>query len=108
MSKVSDEFHVAMSLQETEFAVKEAVANCGWGVKAQEPGRIVPRIGVGLTRNPSKIEVLISANGDKESLVALNGKIVGVGPLQKRHLTAEVGKLRNAIDVAVHRAEATR
>lgn len=107
MSKVSDEFPVAMSLQETEFAVKEAVANCGWGVKAQAPGRIVPRIGVGLTRNPSKIEVLISANGDKESLVILNGSIVGVGPLQKRHLAAEVGKLRNAIDVAVHRAEIT-
>lgn len=79
MSKVSDEFHVAMSLQETEFAVKEAVANCRWGVKAQEPGRIVPRIGVGLTRNPSKIEVLVSANGDKESLVTLSGKIVGMG-----------------------------
>ncbi len=104
MSKVSDEFHVAMPLQVAEFAVKEAVASCGWGVKEQEPGRIVPRIGVGLTRNPSTIEVLISAAGDNESLVTLNGKIAGMGPLQKRHLTAEVGKLRNAIDVAVHRA----
>ncbi len=104
MSKVSDEFHVAMPLQEAEFAVKEAVANCGWGVKEQEPGRIVPRIGVGLTRNPSTIEVLISAARDNESLVTLNGKIAGMGPLQKRHLTAEVGKLRNAIDVTVHRA----
>lgn len=37
MSKVSDEFHVATSSQETEFAVKDAVANCGWDVKAQEP-----------------------------------------------------------------------
>jgi hypothetical protein len=107
MSKASDEFRVAMPLQETEFAVKEAVANCGWGVKEQEPGRIVPRIGVGLTRNPSKIEVLISADGDRESLVTLNGKIAGMGPLQKRHLTAEVGKLRNAIDVAVYRAGTT-
>lgn len=108
MSKVSDEFPVAMSSQETEFAVKEAVANCGWGVKAQEPGRIVPRIGVGLTRNPSQIEVLISADGDKRSLVRLNGKIAGVGPLQKRHLTAEVGKLRNAIDVAIYQAGAMK
>lgn len=105
MSKVSEEFHVAMSLQETEFAIKEAVANCGWGVKQQEPGRIVPRIGVGLTRNPSQIEVFVSADGDKRSLVTVNGKIVGMGPLQKRHLTAEVGKLRNAIDVAVYRAD---
>ena len=107
MSKVSEQFQVALSLQEAEFAVKEAVANCGWGVKEQEPGRIVPRIGVGLTRNPSQIEVLISADGDGESMVTLNGKIIGMGRLQKRHLTAEVGKLRNAIDVAVYRVEST-
>jgi hypothetical protein len=31
-----------------------------------------------------------------------------MGPLQKRHVTAEVGKLRNAIDVAVYRAESAR
>ena len=56
MSKYDEQFRVLLPLREAEFAVKEAVANCGWGVKDQEPGRIVPRIGVGLTRNPSKIE----------------------------------------------------
>lgn len=105
MSKYSEEFEISLPLREAEFAVKEAVANCGWGVKEQEAGRIVPRIGVGLTRNPSKIEVSLRANGDTQTTVILNGRIAGMGPLQKRHVTAEVGKLRNSIDVAVYRAE---
>jgi hypothetical protein len=108
MSKYDEQFRVPLPLREAEFAVKEAVANCGWGVKEQEPGRIVPRIGVGLTRNPSKIEVSMSESGDEETTITLGGKITGMGPLQKRHVTAEVGKLRNAIDVAVHRAESAR
>jgi hypothetical protein len=103
MSKVSEEFSVELPLQEAEFAVKGAVANCGWGVKQQGPGRIVPRIGVGLTRSPSKIEVLI-ADAGSGTTITLNGIIAGMGPLQKRHITAEVGKLRNAIDVPVYRA----
>ena len=105
MSQYEDQFQVLLPLREAEFAVKEAVANCGWGVKEQVPGRIVPRIGVGLTRNPSKIEIGMSENGDAETTITLHGKITGMGPLQKRHITAEVGKLRNAIDVAVYHAE---
>ncbi|HWP33785.1 MAG TPA: hypothetical protein VNL97_08550 [Solirubrobacterales bacterium] len=108
MSKYSEEFDVFLPFQEAEFAVKEAVANCGWGVKEQEPGRIVPRIGVGLTRNPSKIEVLMAGDAQGPTTISLNGKIAGMGPLQKRHIAAEVGKLRNAIDVSVRRAEAAR
>lgn len=103
MSKVSEEFSVDLPLQEAEFAVKEAVAHCGWGVKEQGAGRIVPRIGVGVTRNPSKIEVLIFEDG-AGVVITLKGKINGVGPLQRRHITAEVGKLRNAIDVAIYQA----
>lgn len=106
MSKYSEQFSIPMSEQEAEFAVKDAVANCGWGVKEQEPGRLVPRIGIGITRMPSDIEVLMEGDGDA-TIVTLNGRIAGLGPLQKRHITAEVGKLRNAIDVAVHRAAGT-
>lgn len=75
MSKYSEEFDIALPLREVEFAVKEAVANCGWGVKEQEPGRIVPRIGVGLTRNPSKIEVLMGGDAQGPTTINLNGKI---------------------------------
>ena len=103
MSKYSEQFSIPLPEQEAEFAVKDAVLSCGWGVKSQEPGRLVPRIGIGITRMPSSIEVLMTGDGDSTT-VTLNGKISGLGPLQKRHITAEVGKLRNAIDVAVHRA----
>jgi len=108
MSKYDEQFQVLLPLREAELAVKEAVANCGWGIKEQVPGWIVPRIGVGLTRNPSKIEVGMSEYSDAETTITFHGKITGMGPLQKRHIIAEVGKLRNAIDVAVHRAESAR
>jgi hypothetical protein len=103
MSRYSEEFTVPLSKEEAELAVKEAISNCGWGVKSREPGRIVPRIGIGITRMPSSIEAVVSG-GDSATIV-LNGKISGIGPLQKRHITAEVGKLRNAVDVAVSRME---
>ena len=104
MSRYSEEFPVPLSKEEAELAVKEAVSSCGWGVKSQEPGRLVPRIGIGITRMPSSIEALITGDDDSATIV-LNGKISGIGPLQKRHITAEVGKFRNAVDVAISRME---
>lgn len=98
MSKITDELSLDLSAAEAELACKQAVAALGWGIQSAEPGRIVPRIGVGISRNPSKIEVLIES--DVQTTICLNGRIVGIGPLQKRHVTAEVNKLRNAIEVA--------
>ncbi len=103
MSKYSEQFQVPLPQQEAEAAVKEAVVDCGWGVKEQGPGRLVPRIGMGVIQNPSSIEVLVF--GDNQSTtIALNGSIMGFGPIQKRHITREVGKLRDAISLAVQRA----
>jgi hypothetical protein len=51
-----------------------------------------------VTRNPSKIEVLLSASGDR-TMVRLNGSIIGIGPLQKGHLIAEMQRLREAIEL---------
>jgi hypothetical protein len=69
-----------------------------------DASRIVPKIGVGFSRWPSKIEVLLTSAGEAETTITLNGSIGGVGPLQKRHLTGELNKLRNAIEVAVRTA----
>jgi hypothetical protein len=103
MSKYSEQFQVPLPQQETEVAVKEAIVSCGWGVKEQMPGRIVPRIGIGVIQNPSSIETLIY--GDSEATtITLNGRIMGFGPIQKRHITREVGKLRDAINAAVQQA----
>lgn len=62
--------------------------------------RIVPKVGVGISRNPSNIEVLLAPADDSRTTVTLNGSIVGIGPLQKSHLRGEMNRLRNAIEVA--------
>jgi hypothetical protein len=80
------------------FACLEAIATVGWNVKTALSDRIVARIGVGLTRNPSTIEVVLSESGDR-TVVRLNGRILGIGPLQKGHLTAEMRRLREAIEL---------
>lgn len=105
MSKQNENFEIALDAEQGEWAVREAVASVGWGIKDVGPGRLVPRIGVGISRNPSSIEVTWRSEGDK-TMVELRGKITGMGPIQKRHLGAEMNRLRNAIEVAAHRAAA--
>jgi hypothetical protein len=99
MTKVHDEFTLALPVQEASSACRRAIAAIGWDVKEEGPARIVPRIGVGLTRNPSKIEVLLSEGGDL-TVVRLNGSILGIGPLQRGHLNAEMTRLRDEIEAA--------
>lgn len=98
MSRSTESFQLDLSSEDAELACKQAIASIGWGINSAEPSRIEPRIGVGISRNPSKIEVLIE--GDSPATITLNGRIFGIGPFQKRHLVAEVNKLRNAIEVA--------
>lgn len=100
MTKLHDEFMVALPVEEASSVCRRAVATMGWNVKELGPDRIVPKIGVGLTRNPSKIEVLLDDAGG-QTVIRLNGSIVGIGPLQKGHLSAEMGRLRDEIEAAV-------
>ena len=60
----------------------------------------MPKIGVGLTRWPSNIEVLLAQADESRTTVTLNGSIGGYGPIQKNHLKGEMNRLRNAIEVA--------
>jgi hypothetical protein len=99
VTKLRDEFTLALPLEEAASACRRAVASIGWKVNEDGPDRIVPKIGVGLTRNPSKIEVLLSDFGD-QTIVRLNGSILGIGPLQKGHLVAEMNRLRDEIEGA--------
>ncbi len=99
MTKLHDEFTVALPVQDASSACHRAIAAIGWDVKEKGPDRIVPKIGVGLTRNPSKIEVLLSEAGDL-TVVRLNGSILGIGPLQRGHLLAEMNRLREEIEAA--------
>jgi hypothetical protein len=97
VSKLRDEFTIALPVNKGSFACLDAIATLGWNLKAVEPDRIITKIGVGVTRNPSKIEVLLSETGD-QTAVRLNGSIVGIGPVQKGHLKAEMLRLREVIE----------
>ncbi len=99
MTKLHDEFTIALRVEGASSACRRAIAAIGWHVKESGPDRIVPKVGVGLTRNPSKIEVLLHESGD-QTVVRLNGSILGIGPLQKGHLNAEMNRLRDEIEVA--------
>jgi hypothetical protein len=104
MSKISDQFSVPLPLEDASSACHAAIDDIGWKVKVSEPTRIVPTIGFGLTRNPSKIEVLLAEDGPMSSQITLDGSIWGVGPIQKRHLQGEMTKLREAIETAAQAA----
>ena len=100
MSKLSEELRLDLPLESASLVCRNAVAGIGWNLKSVEPHRIVAKVGVGISRNPSNIEVLLTPVADGKTVVVLSGSIMGVGPLQKRHLTGEMNRLRNAIEVA--------
>jgi hypothetical protein len=101
MSKLSDQFSIHLPLADASTACHSAIDGIGWKVKVSEPTRIVPTIGVGLTRNPSKIEVQLAEEGPASTTITLDGSIWGVGPIQKRHLQGELTRLREAIETEV-------
>jgi hypothetical protein len=109
MSKLSDELFLQLPLEHASQACRSAIANIGWNIKSMDDRRIVPKVGVGISRNPSNIEVLLTSHDDSGTIVTLNGSIMGIGPVQKSHLRGEMNRLRNAIEVAasqtVHRAD---
>lgn len=82
---------------------RDGITTVGWDIKEAEPRRIVPRIPMGLARWPAKIEVLVETGDAAETTIRLNGKIGGIGPIQKNYLRGQMNRLRNAIEVAAHK-----
>lgn len=104
MSKASGEFRLELPLESASWACREAIAGMGWGVESIEPHRLVIRRGLwGFGRDPATIEILLSEAGPEASTVALNGRMVGFGRFDARHLNGEINRLRNAVEVAAHR-----
>jgi hypothetical protein len=99
VTKLHDEFTLALTVHEASSACRRAIAAIGWNVKELGPDRMVPKIAVGLTRNPSKIEVTLS-EVEHQTVVRLNGSILGIGPLQRGHLNTEMTRLRGEIEAA--------
>lgn len=104
MTALTDEFPLALDVEEASWACRQAIADIGWDIVSIEPRHIVPKVGAGVTRNPSRIEVWLSPAGDSAT-VTLEGRIMGMGPIQKRHLTGEMNRLRNAIELAARNAK---
>jgi Short C-terminal domain len=100
MSKLSDELSLELPLEQASMACRSSIASIGWNIKSMDDRRIVPTVGVGISRNPSNIEVLLASADDSRTTVTLNGSIVGIGPVQKSHLRGGMNRLRNAIEVA--------
>lgn len=111
MSKHSDEFTLDGSLSIVSDACSEAVADLGWRILDQEPGRIVVKeVAPKVTSFtwPAQIEILIWAGDDGETVVSLDGEIFGLGPVQSGHLKGQVGALRNKIEVIFRRNTSNR
>lgn len=105
MSKLEDSFTLPVGPDETMLACKKGVLDCGWALAEIGEDRLVPKIGAGLIRNPSKIEVRTSASDEDRTTIALNGWIFGFGPVQKRQLTGLMNELKNAIQVAAENGD---
>src|SRR5579862_8829906 len=99
MSRLTDELRLSLSIERASEVCRSAIASIGWNIKAMDQHRIVPKIGVGLARNPSNIEVLLTRGNDSQTLVTLNGSSMGGGPFQKDQRRGGMNRLRNAIEV---------
>lgn len=99
------EFMLDVAFKDASWVCCNAIAKMHWAVEEVEADRMVAQIGFGLTRNYSRIEVLLAEAGDSQTKVTLNGSIEGIGPLQELHLDGEINKLRNAIEVSARDAQ---
>lgn len=100
MSRLTDELSVQLPLEHASHVCRSAIASIGWNIKSMDDRCIVAKVGVGISRNPSNIEVLLASGDESRTIITLNGSIMGIGPVQKRHLGGEMNRLRNAIEVA--------
>lgn len=102
VSKASDEFRVELPAESASWACREAIVSMGWEVESIEPLRLVTRRSWwGFSRDPSRIEVLLSEAGPEATTIVLNGRIMLRG---KRQLQGEMNRLRNAVEVAARRS----
>lgn len=100
MPTPSDEFIVGRTLDSATRACQYAIAGLGWRVESSDSHRVVAKIEFGGFNWPGKIETLLTETADGSTTVRLNGKIAGLGPIQKRHLTTQLKRLHKAIELA--------
>lgn len=98
MSKLSEEFRLAMAQADAHSTCVGAIESLGWKMGENEPDRVVAKTGWGAFKNPGSIELLLVDAGGTATAVQMNGSIAQVGPIAKRNLRKSMEQLRAAID----------
>ena len=105
MTKVSDQFRLEVPLEDASWACREAIAGMDWDLESIESHRLVLRRRMTFSRDPSRIEVLVSEAGSDAATVSLNGEDPwGIGAWDRRNLRGQMNSLRNAVEVAARRS----
>lgn len=108
MPKHSRTYELPSTPSDTLAIARRLVVERGWAVKSLEDGRLVARRGWTATGWPITVELLISAAGPPTE-VTVNGKIGGIGPIQRHHLVRALDELQSAMEFEAARGpEAVR
>jgi hypothetical protein len=97
MPKVTEDFPLDIPLDAAASACRSAIAGLGWRFSSSEPQQIEAAIPGGAGSWPSKIAISLAATTPAHTVVTLDGRIGGAGPIQKRHLGRCVNRLRDEI-----------
>ena len=103
MSKVTEEFFIQLTVDETKIACKNAIAQLGWRIMEEDENKIVCKeVSVQATSFnwPAEVAISLFEDNDKTKII-LNGSIMGFGPIQGNHLKGQVGRIRNLIETTV-------
>jgi hypothetical protein len=97
MSKLSEQVPVGVPEAQARQICADAVGQLGWR-NEQEGDALVAKPGMGMTKWPSKLTVTVSGAGEGASSVNIDGSILGVGPVQKKHLRNDIAAFRSAVE----------
>jgi hypothetical protein len=101
-TELYDDFDLLVSPEQALTLCRQAVADLGWRVLDQGPdfirGKEVAASGLSFTW-PAEVQLVVESEEPGVTTVYLDGKIFGLGPIQKGHLQGQMGNLRNRIEL---------
>ena len=101
-TELYDDFDLLVPPEHVLTLCRQAVADLGWRVLDQGPDFVrckeVASSGISFTW-PAEIQVVAESEEPGVTTVYLDGKIFGLGPIQKGHLQGQMGNLRNRIEL---------
>ncbi len=110
MSRRKDAFLISVDMTEAMKICRDAVASTGWlildqnetGITIKEPGAI--NLNQGTWSVTLKIECVHEAGG---TMVSMEGKNFGFGPIQSKHVAGQIGRFRNLVELASAKTNTT-